>query len=205
MPRGKRAEKNAEKPEAEEPSVGHNSENAVPDLTEDQRIALTFLHKKAYAKALNVKKQADADLKNVCKLAKSELGDEAVADIKDMIALETEEGEAKLKAQVERQLRVAKWMGLPFGAQGDIFDKVDRQPATEKAYANGKRDGLAGEPQHNPHDPSVPQHGEYLRGWSDGQAVLAQGIRPMTPIETAAKPDAGVAFDDLPPAAGPAH
>lgn len=200
MPRGKRAEKNTAEPKTEEPSVGHNSREPVPDLTEDQRIALTFQHKRAFEKALGVKKQADADLRNVSKLCKAELGEDGVANIKDMIALETEEGEKKLKASVERQLRVAKWMGLPFGAQGGLFESVDRRPATEKAYENGKRDGLAGAPQHNPHDPSVPQHGEYLRGWSDGQAVLAKGIRPPTPIEAATKPDAGVEFDDLPSA-----
>lgn len=199
MARGKRAEKNTAEPKPEEPSVGHNSD-ATPELTEDQSIALTFLHKKAYVAALAVKKKADADLKNVCKLAKSELGDGGIDDIKDMIALETEEGEKQLKAKIDRQMRGARWMGLPFGAQGSMFDQVDRTPAVEKAYANGKRDGLAGEPQHNPHDPSVPQYAEYLRGWQDGQAVLAQGIRPPTPIEAAAKPDAGVEFDDLPAA-----
>jgi hypothetical protein len=197
--REKKAKKNGDE-KAQEPSVGHNSKDATPELTEDQRIALTFLHKKAYTTALAVKKQADADLKSVARLAKAELGEDGLANIKDMIALESEEGEKKLKAQIERQLRVAKWMNVPFGAQGALFDAVDRTPAVDKAYANGKRDGLAGEPQHNPHDPSTAQYKKYLEGWQDGQAVLAQGIRPPTPIEAAAKPDAGVAFDDLPAA-----
>lgn len=185
-----------EKSSDEAPSVGHNSA-AHTELTEDQRIALTFVHKRAYEAALAVKKKADAELKNVCKLAKAELGADAVDTIKDMIALETEEGEKRHKAEIERRLRAAKWMGLSFGAQGGLFDVADMTPAVEKAYANGKRDGLAGNPQNNPHDPSVPQHGEYLRGWHDGQSVLAQGFRKPTPIEEVAQ-GAAVEFDDLP-------
>lgn len=185
------------KPEQAAPVLGHNSGD-TPGLSEDQRIALTFVHKRAYENALAAKKKADAEFKNVAKLARAELGSDAIDDIKDMIAMETEEGELAIKAAIERQLRVARWMGLPYGAQAGLFDNIDRTPAVEKAYANGKRDGLAGASQNNPHDPSVPQHGEYLRGWQDGQAVIAAGIRPLTPIEDAARPDAGAEFDDLP-------
>lgn len=186
-------------PEQEAPTVGHNSDT-TPELTEDQRIALTFVHKRAYVAALAAKKKADAEFKNVAKLAKSELGPDAVADIKDLIAMETEEGEFAIKASIERQLRVARWMGLPYGAQAGLFDNVDLTPAAEKAYANGKRDGLAGASQNNPHDPSVPQYGEYLRGWQDGQAVISSGIRPLSPVEAAAIADPGGEFDDLPAA-----
>lgn len=187
MARGKRAEstpkpkkqKNKATTEAD-PGLGHNG---PAELTDDQRFALTAVHKAAYAKALETKKTADAALKQVCKIAKAELGATAVDDIKDLIALDTPEGEAAHKAKVDRMVKVARWMGLPVGTQGSIFDPVDRQPAEDKAHAEGKRHGLAGDRQQNPHSPGTPQYQKYLDGFHDGQAVLAKGIRPMPPAE----------------------
>lgn len=172
------------------PEIGHNSN----EMSEDQRIALTFLHKKAYVAALAAKKRADADLKNVAKTAKAELGADGLANIKDMIALETEEGEVRHKAEVERMMQVARWVGLPVGAQGQLFAAIDPAPLSERAYNRGKMHGLAGEAFSSPHAPETEAYRSELAGWQDGQAVLAQGIRPPTPIEQAASGE----FDDLP-------
>lgn len=185
----------------EAPGAGHNG---APELTEEQTIALTFSHKRAYAAALAAKKAADAALKNTAKLAKSELGDTAVADIKDIIAIETEEGEAKLKAEVERKLKIARWMGLPNGANGELFPQVDRTPAVDRAAARGKRDGLAGEPANPQCDPSVPQYNSYMEAYHVGQKI-AFTIKPLVQPEPVAadlarEPDD---FDTLPAADGP--
>lgn len=160
----------------EQPGPGHNS---IPELTDDQRFALTAMHKKVIARIMVAQQELANDLRNAKKLAKSELGPYAIDDIKDMIALETEEGEAKHKAEVERRVKVARWMGLPVGTQGSIFEAVDREPAEDKAYHLGKRHGLAGDTQQNPHSPGAPQYQRYLDGFHDGNAVLAQGIRPF--------------------------
>lgn len=223
MPRGKRAESNgqaaadakkiadqaaanggAEENGADEEAEhgpGHNS--AAPrELTDDERASLTFTHKRAYTLALAVKKKADADLKNVCKLAKAELGDDAVPDIKSIIELETEEGEAKLKAEVERRIKVARWMGLPVGVTGNLFDAVDRTPAVDRATAKGKRDGLAGEPCRPNHDPSTPQYTGYMTGYQEGQKIMF-AIKPMAPAASEQAEESGVEFDDLVPAEEP--
>lgn len=182
--RGKRAEKpNGEtKAAATEasPGVGHNQ------LTDDQRAALTFDWRKKYETALNAKKKAEADFKNTCKSARADLGDTAVDDIKSMIAMESEEGEAKIRSELERQMKVARWMGMPFGSQSDMFGE-DRTPAVDRAYALGKKAGLAGESMQPPHAPGVPQHQTWLEGWHDGQAVVSKGFKPLTPIENAAQ------------------
>lgn len=164
------------------PGPGHNA--APVELTDDQRQALFFQHRKQYSTLLAAKKAADAALKNACKLAKAELGDDAIDSIKDAILLETPEGEAELKARIERQMRVARWMGLPVGAQADLFGE-DRTPAADKAFADGKRAGLAGETARPPHDPSTEQYRRWLSGHAEGQAVLAKGFGRM-PLEQAA-------------------
>lgn len=189
----------AEEGAEESPGPGHNGPEP---LTEDQQIALTFTHKRAYQAALSVKKQADADLKNAAKLAKAELGADAVADIKDIIAIETEAGEARLKAEVERKMKIARWMGLPNGANGELFPQVDRTPAVDRAAARGKRDGLAGERADPQCDNSVPQYNSYMEAYHVGQKV-AFAIKPMVqpePEQAAASVDA---FDTLAPVEEP--
>lgn len=168
----------------QEAGPGHNG--APAELTDEQRQALFFQHKKKYSAALAAKKAADVALKNVCKLAKSELGDDAVPSIKDALLLETAEGEVEFRARVERQMRVARWMGMPVGAQGNLFEENDRTPAADKAFADGKRAGLAGETAKPPHDPSTEQYGRWMEGHAEGQAVVAKGF---TPLEQAAAGD----------------
>ncbi|MGE0575427.1 MAG: hypothetical protein AB7F22_10475 [Reyranella sp.] len=161
--------------------VGHNS----GDMTEEQRKALTFSHKRLYEKALAAKKAADADLKNAAKRAKAELGDDAVALIKDMIALEGDDGEEKIKAAIDRQRRAAEYMGLPLGAQLTMFDEPDRTPAVDRARAEGQRDGMQGKSLVNPYAPELEQHAAYAEGWHDGQKAIFN----LKPLEDAAEDD----------------
>jgi hypothetical protein len=159
------------------------------ELTEDEQRVLLFQHKRQYEGALAVKKKADADLKNVCKLAKSECGKWAVADIKDLILLEQDKGAEAMKADIERKLRLARWAGAAVGTQFS-FEEVDRRAGEDVARENGKIAGMKGEACNPPHDPSVPQHQAWIAGWHDGQAVLMSdwrdrvNARKAEPVET---------------------
>jgi hypothetical protein len=148
------------------PALGHNQ------LSDADKQALFFSWKKQYVAALAKKKAADAELKNVAKKAKAELGDDAVDSIKDAIALESEDGEAIIKAAIERQLRVARWMAVPFGSQGDMFGEPDRTPGVDRAFAEGRRDGLDGKTLNNPYASDLPQSERYATGWHDGQKAI---------------------------------
>lgn len=166
------------------------------EMTDEQKQALFFQHKRKYEQFLAAKKKADADLKNTCKLAKSEVGDDAVERIKYAIELESEEGEARLKERIARQMEVARWMGLPVGAQAELFGD-DRTPGEDKAHAEGKRAGMAGNERRPPnYDASSPQAQAWLRGYDAGQEVnrslMADAIRPLS---TAPEPESD-AFDD---------
>lgn len=163
-------------PEAEATNgIGHNSKTTVADLTDEQRQVLTFQHKKAYERDLAAKKAGDAKLKNTCKLIKAELGDDGVDLIKDMIALESDDGETKIRAEMERKMRAARYMAAPLGSQFEMFE--DREPGVDRAFAEGKRDAMAGQPLDNPYDPSVPQSDQYAQGWHAGQKAVMDAQR----------------------------
>jgi hypothetical protein len=89
--------------ETQAPPAGHNGS---PELTDDEQRALFFQHKKNYQRDLAAKKAADAALKNTCKKAKAECGDNAVANIKDAIEFEGADGRAKYACRA-RDARVS--------------------------------------------------------------------------------------------------
>jgi len=156
--------------------AGHNS-----SLTDEQRQALHLnQHVPAYAKALEVKKKADADLKNVAKLIKAEGG--SVSAVKLTLALRTPEGEAAFRAKLAEEHEVAIWNGV--GVQIDLFAD-ERQPSEDKAYEAGKRAGMSGETAKPPHDPSTPQARRWLEGHADGQAVVSAGFKVLPEKEAA--------------------
>ena len=159
-------------------------------LTEDEQIALLIQHRNAYVLALGAKKKADADFKNICKKAKGECGKDAVAEIKDMLALAEPGGREAVEAEIARKHRIARWMGLPVGAQPVMFETVDRRPAVDIAHVNGKAAGMAGETAQPPYDTSVPQYQRWLEGWHDGQEILGSAFKKLEPMEVAPPPPA---------------
>lgn len=175
---------------------GHNSKAAKPaDLTEEQRQALALQWKKKYEASLGAKKAADAALKNTCKLIKAELGADGVDLIKDMLLLETDDGEAQLRARAERAKRAAMYMAAPLGSQFDFFD--DRMPATDRAFAEGKRDAMSDLPLANPYDPSVPQFGQYAEGWHAGQRALIDAQKARDERDFGVSPEEAAALAEI--------
>lgn len=160
------------------PSMGEDelSDGQLYSRTEDKR--------QEYERCLAAKKRADAEFKNCCKSITKLLGDGAIDDIKELIAGETPEGEAKLKASVERRLRVLRWMETPIGFHGELFPMVDAAPITERSFNSGRRDALAGQSRNNQHHHTTEAHKSYEAGYDIGQAEkIATGIKPLDPDE----------------------
>ncbi|WP_029002765.1 hypothetical protein [Azorhizobium doebereinerae] len=174
---------------------GHNS----GELSDEQRQALTLQHKGQYVKALAAKKAADAALKNVCKKAKSELGEYAVDDIKLAIELDTDEGIARLKADMERQARMARWFGLPLGSQAGLFSE-DRTPVEDKAFAEGKRAGMGAELRSAPSRYPQQVADRWYAGYDAGQNVVRADMKDAFTAPTV--PGDGDPFDDVLPDEG---
>lgn len=149
---------------------GHNS-----GLTDDQRQALTRQLMAKYQNALQVKKDADSSLRNLTKTIKADLGDGGLDNIKLLLQLETDDGETKFREEMERKAMVARWAGLPIGAQGNLFDE-DRRPIEERAFEEGKSAGMSGKDAKPPYAPGHPGYEAWLGGWREAQSVLAQGF-----------------------------
>jgi hypothetical protein len=151
------------------PEVGHNK------MTDEDLQRLTFQHRDSYRTALAAKKRADADLKNVAKKAKAELGKFAMDQIKILIELETEEGELDVANRVERALQAARWMGAKIGQQFNLFPQDgDLDPIFEE----GKRAGMAGDIPRVPVDfvNSGDMSARWTKGWHAGQEVKIRGF-----------------------------
>lgn len=170
MARPKGSKTNSKDDKAAVSDKRHNG--GPPILNDNQRQTLAVQHLKKYESTLATKKAADKSFKDVCKIAKAELGDDAVDVIKQMILARTPEGEAELVARIERTMRAARWMAAPLGAQGALFE-ADRQPATERAFEEGKLARLEGKALASPYDPSVPQHQSWMEGYHLGSTLLA--------------------------------
>lgn len=142
---------------------GHNSV-----LTDEERRALTLHHKKLYEAADALVEKAKSDRTAVADLAKADLGKGALADIKDMILAANDK---KMKAIVERTLRLARWAGLAVGTQTNLFEPV------ADPFEDGKTAGMQGDSCDPPKSLAVDAAQKWIAGWHDGQTVLASAFK----------------------------
>ncbi len=170
------APKEKKAPAQQPAGAGHN----VP--SDDQLHALTKQHAEKRKDLLAAEKKTKADRMNFDKIIKSDLGDKGLANIKLMALLDTPEGEAEFKADKDREMMVARWMGVSIGTQASLFDD-DRRPVDERAFDQGKRDGLSGKTFINPHAPGAPGHDPYANGWRVGQDALFAIKKPVAAPE----------------------
>lgn len=178
MARPKGSKNKAKESNGDAAKPGHNN----PPLSDAERQALHFKHVSEYQRELAAKKTADANLKNTAKRIKAEGG--SVRAVKLSIELATPEGETAFRARMAEEAEVAAWNGV--GIQVDMFAD-ERQPAEDRAFEEGRRAGLKGEPNKPPYDTSVPQHQKWLAGYGEGNAVLAsEGFKRFKPEPAAA-------------------
>ena len=154
-------------------------------MSDDQRQALFYDHLKKVRPLITAVKAAQEELSAAFSLAKGELGKTAKKELLDAIAMDTLEGELAIRDNIERQLRVARYIGAGIGTQFDFFGGAT--PPLSKAYEEGKRAGLQGETCRPPPHLSQDDAQRWISGHNHGQGVLAQGFRPKTPIEQSAE------------------
>ena len=172
-PKGPRAKAKATKSPAPA-GVGHN------DLTDEQKAALLLQGVGRIERLLADQAKITADIRNERKKLKAD--GFAPAQVNYALWLrKADEGEASERMRM--QITTAKWLAHPIGHQTDMFgDGVDRTPGVDKAFAEGKTAGMAGEAQTVPDKwaPGSEQGQKWLEGWSAGQAVLLSGIKPLS-------------------------
>ena len=141
---------------------------------------LARVHRDKYVQLRAAQLKASAAMKNLGKTIKAD--GLTLRQIKLMVELSTPEGEAAFKSLVANDLLAAQWQGAAIGAQLQLFIEPDRTPAVDIAYEQGIQDAMDAKSAISPYDPSVPQHTEYLRGYSDEQERrMRKGFKQLEP------------------------
>lgn len=151
-------------------------------LSDQQRQALLFSHKRKLVPLLNVEKNAKAAVNTAYEIAKKE--GLPKRDLKLAISLESEEGIEAAKNDIERTHRIARWMGC--GKQLDFFG--DKETIKQRHYEDGRRAALNDEPARPPSHLGQADAQTWLEGHASGRTQLnaarAEGFRPLgAPLE----------------------
>lgn len=194
MVKGKRAEKppttNGGDPQTPPGEVaaeqeGPKANDASVALTPEQEFGLLCHWRRQYQESLGELSTAKTEHdsakmrhKALGKKIAAECGTDAVERIKALIELDTNEnGEAELEAKIRRLMWVAKWSKAAIGHQIELFD-TDMRPIDERAFDEGKIDGLAG--KFNPKfGQGTAAYHKYQEGYETGQDTLAKGFKPL--------------------------
>jgi hypothetical protein len=149
------------------PTKAKKEKKTVEQLTDDQRKALLFQHKRKIAPLIEAKKDATTALSKAFAFA----ADEGIpkVEIEMAILLETPEGEEKLKKRTEATLRVAHWVGVKLGSQLDLFGKTSN---AERIFQMGQRAAFNDEPAKPPAYLSQKDAQHWLEGHADGRCTL---------------------------------
>lgn len=184
MPKGQRNPDKPAKPRktkakaATAPEKGHNSDGSL-ELSEAQRQELFLSHKNALITVKGKLTTAVANVRNIKKKIKAD--GYTVEQVEAAILMETEEGEAKIRAKTADILQAARWVGVAWGETLDMFNQPDRVPATDKAFDQGKRDSMENKPRKAPHAPESPQAASYYAGYDKHQGDLHKGFKTSKP------------------------
>jgi hypothetical protein len=156
---------------------------SAEQLSDQERQRLLLAHRRRLKPLLLAEANAKAAVTKAFELAKKE--GVTKKDITLAIQAETEEGEAKIRAEIERVLTVTRWVGSDIGVQLDLFPKAS---AAEQAFEDGKRTALDDKPRKPPNGLSQAGEKRWFDGFDQGRVALNESrAQGFTPLADAAK------------------
>jgi hypothetical protein len=123
--------------------------------------------------------KAQSDLRNGYKTAKKDGFLQRDFDI--AFRLKTQVGEKQIKAEIARDMTIAKWLGYSLGKQLDLFIEGDEHDIEAQAYAEGEEASRTNKPTSPIYAPETIGYEAYMRGFHDHQESLAKGIKKQEP------------------------
>lgn len=164
------------------PKTPKKKGNVVADANggpTDNQLQEAFLRRKAeFVASEKNRVSVNQAHRNLCGRIKNELGDGAIDTIKDMVAMDTPEGEERVKKELARKAAAMRYMAAPLGKQfAMILEEPDRTPAEDQAFELGKRDGMVGLALRSPYAPELPQNDRYIEGWHVGNKTANDAKR----------------------------
>jgi flagellar hook-associated protein FlgK len=155
----------ASKPKPERKKAnGKGTKPAKPTgevLSDQQRQALLFSHKRKLVPLLAAEANAKAAVTKAYELAKKE--GVPKKEIKLAIQLDTEEGIETAKKDLESFNRIARWLGV--GKQLSLFGDAETQ--AQRHFEDGRRAALNDEPA----KPPAHLHQKDAQSWLEGHAA----------------------------------
>ena len=185
------------KPKNQAPAGDEARKNS--DLTDDEQRALFLQYVGEIDRTQKRKKELvnplDAAIKLARKKAKADGFTQAMLDA----ALRQRNMEPEqVQAEIQMSMKVARWTGKAPGYQPDMFDDlVDRTPVNDRAYEQGKEAGMAGDDFKCPdrYAPGSDTGQAWMRGWKDGQQVLASAFLKRKPADVSHDEEDGAGMD----------
>jgi hypothetical protein len=138
---------------------------SAEQLSDQEAQRLLLHHKRKLKPLLEAEKNAKAAVVQAKELAKKE--GVPWKELQIALSLETEEGAEKHRLEMERLLRLDRWMGTEIGEQLEMFAKTS---ATEKAFEDGRRAALDNEPRKPPLHLSDSASKSWMSGHEAGTA-----------------------------------
>ena len=160
--KAKAAVKNGAKDKTErKKKKGSLPKPSAAQMSDQDRQALLFSHAKKLKPLLAAKKEAADAVTQAFELAKSEGVTRKEIELK--IAFESGEGIDKVKAEVERIQRIARWSGV--GRQLEMF--TDNETVRQRHFEDGRRAALDDQPAKPPGHLAQKD----AQTWSEGHAA----------------------------------
>lgn len=155
----------------ETPQPGHNSE-----LSEAEKRALFLNALTELERMIEKKSKIVADVRN----QRKRIVGYGFRPFEIDYALKLRKDEdSEMIERRRKEAQIARFLNHPIGTQSDLFDEVDRTPAADKTFADGKVAGARGESCKSPFSPGLEQDQSWIKGWQEGQADLASAFKKL--------------------------
>jgi hypothetical protein len=148
-------------------------------VNEESKALFLDHHLPKIARLRNVAATAQANLRNGYKAAKTDGFLKRDFDV--AFRLQGQLGEKEIKAEIARDMTIAKWLGYALGKQLDLFVDAVEHDVEGQAYAEGEEASRENRPAEPIYAPGTPGFEAYMQGFHDHQEGLAKGIKKAEP------------------------
>jgi hypothetical protein len=173
-------------PKAKKPRKPRKARATPPTQTigsnsmDPQRRELFLSDKNRFAALLEAKQKAAGELTKFKKTIKED--GFTVRQIELALMLETPEGEASVRLEMQQMLLAAQYIGAPIGKQLDLLLEPDRTPAVDMAADEGQRDAMESKPFQPGYAEGTPQRESYTKAfYAEQERQIKAGIKPTEP------------------------
>ena len=165
-------------------AVAKEKKPTAEKLSDQERQRLLFAHKRKIKPLLSIELEAKGFTTMAFELAKKD--GFTKKEIELAILLETDDGIEKIKVEVERTNRIARWMGV--GKQLDLFGGEAKQTPAERYYESGKIAAYDDEPRKPPSYLSDKDAAHWFEGFDAARQTMnvqraSAGFRPLGEVE----------------------